>query len=155
MNSLQSWTGNQPAAFPRELTQGNPTVPVPSLPLDSGSGQGKGQTSFLQKKTCCSPPYPEHPFTHLFIGALSTKLTIIRDSIILACGWIIFNSIWTQHKSRQTLETNAISGKQLIGKDRYLYVIEAAGAGPTWRRMTTSAARGCLHINICPVYKEG
>lgn len=33
MNSLQGQTGNQSAAFPWKLTQGDPTVPV-----DSGSG---------------------------------------------------------------------------------------------------------------------
>lgn len=47
------------------------------------------------------------------------------------------------------------SGERLVGKDHYLYVTEAGGAGPARRRTATSAARGCLHISICPAYKEG
>lgn len=64
MNSLQGQSGNQSAAFPWELTQGDPTVPVLSLPLESGSGLGKGQTSFLQKTTVV--PH-HHPNTLLLI----------------------------------------------------------------------------------------
>lgn len=46
------------------------------------------------------------------------------------------------------------SREQHVGKDHYLYVIQTAGAGPVRRRMATSAAGGCLHISIYPVYRD-
>lgn len=78
-------------AVPWELVWGDSAVPALALSLDAGSGQRTN--IFPRKNNCCSPPAPQHPSFHLFIVASPTKLTIIRNNMILVCGWIIFNNI--------------------------------------------------------------
>lgn len=93
---------------------------------------------------------PQHPFTLLFIGASSTKPTRTRDNIILAGSWIIFNSIRTRHKSRQALETNAISGKLLIGNRALLTCRSGWQDRSCRRRLAPSTAQ-----NSCPGCEGG
>lgn len=50
---------------------------------------------------------------------------------------------------RQTLFLGSM--EQLIGKDRYLYGVQAAGAGPACRRMAASTTNTCPVYKLCPV----